>query len=80
VLPSSVSTHCGKQYIELDIDQVILMLYISRFVMAKHLGETHGWDYNEIVDEWAKEFEFPTLREEMVKLQDAQFADPFRRP
>jgi hypothetical protein len=56
------------------------MLYISRFVMAKHLGETHGWDYNEIVDEWAKEFEFPTLREEMVKLQDAQFADPFRRP
>lgn len=48
--------------------------------MAKHFGETNGWDYDEIVDEWAKEFEFPTLREEMVKLQDAQLADPFKRP
>jgi len=53
---------------------------LLRFLLAKHYDESHGFQMKMVLDQWIKEFEFPTLKEEMLKLQDAQFTDLYQRP
>lgn len=57
-----------------------LYQFIVWFAMAKHFDQIHGWDYEVMIQQIAKEFTFPELKVAMIEMQTLQFRDQLSRP
>ncbi|SJL05404.1 uncharacterized protein ARMOST_08771 [Armillaria ostoyae] len=50
------------------------------FCLAKGYDKELGWDFKAMIDQMAREYEFPDLKKAMLELQMKQLRDPLRRP